>query len=208
MEKQSKRYRIEFYVSYCVILATIFILFMLYCTFNGGISTSSSDWSNFATFLGSIGTMLFTALNVWVFFHLTLSIAQNESQFVLQERQIACINKFSHAILFVFPNSSNESACDVKEDILEKALDLFKNFKKHKDILPTLNGKSYEEFITQYQDFCLKYRDYSYYQNLGNRDAYEQIFNGNQPEEEYYKLYCTARGIYQQLIGDIISIEM
>lgn len=208
MEKQSKRYRIEFYVSYCVILATIFILFMLYCTFNGGISTSSSDWSNFATFLGSIGTMLFTALNVWVFFHLTLSIAQNESQFVLQERQIACINKFSHAISFIFPISSNEPTCDIKEDILWKSLDWFKNFNTHKDILPTLEEKSYEEFINKYHDFCHKYRDYSYHQNLGNKDDYEQIFNGNQPEEEYYKLYCTARGIYQQMIGDLISIKM
>lgn len=198
-----------FYVLFGVILVTLMVALLLYCrTFNGGISQDPSDWSAFATFIGSIGTMLFTALNVWVFFYLTSSIAQYNDQFVLKEKQMECINSFSHTLSVVFPISPyNEPMCDIPDKYLGKALDWFRNFKSHKDILPTLNEEAYDRFIDQYQEFCRSYIEYSDYCNLGQIEKAEIVFEGHQPEADYFDLYLVARKIKLKMIEEVIDIK-
>lgn len=201
-------HKTTFHIAFFAILLALIAAIVFYCrTFNGGISQDPSDWSAFATSIGSIGTMLFTALNVWVFFYLTSSIAQYNSQFVLKEKQMECINNFSRTISFIFPISSfDEPTCNINEGNLGKALDWLRNFKSHKDILPILTDESYDRFIERYQEFYLKYRDYSNYY-LGNKEAAEQVFKGHQPEEDYYRLYLMARDIKLKMIEDVIDIK-
>lgn len=201
-------HKTTFHIAFFAILLALIAAIVFYCcTFNGGISHDPSDWSALATSIGSIGTMLFTALNVWVFFYLTSSIAQYNDQFVLKEKQMECINRFSHTLSVVFPISPyNEPMCDIPDN-LGKALDWFRNFKSHKDILPTLNEEAYDRFIDQYQEFCRNYIEYSDYCNLGQIEKAEIVFEGHQPEADYFDLYLVARKIKLKMIEEVIDIK-
>lgn len=67
----NKYQKIIFGVSFVLILVIICVSIVVYwMTFGGGLSTDSNDWIVFATLVGSIGTMLFTGLNVLVFYML------------------------------------------------------------------------------------------------------------------------------------------
>lgn len=67
----NKYQKIIFGVSFALILVIICVSIVVYwMTFGGGLSTDSNDWIVFATLVGSIGTMLFTGLNVLVFYML------------------------------------------------------------------------------------------------------------------------------------------
>ncbi len=67
----NKYQKIIFGVSFALILVIICVRIVVYwMTFSGGLSTDSNDWIVFATLVGSIGIMLFTGLNVLVFYML------------------------------------------------------------------------------------------------------------------------------------------
>lgn len=67
----NKYQKIIFGVSFALILVIICVSIVVYwMTFGGNLSTDSNDWIVFATLVGSIGTMLFTGLNVLVFYML------------------------------------------------------------------------------------------------------------------------------------------
>lgn len=67
----NKYQKIIFGVSFALILVIICVSIVVYwMTFGGGLSTDSNDWIVFATLVDPIGTMLFTGLNVLVFYML------------------------------------------------------------------------------------------------------------------------------------------
>lgn len=67
----NKYQKIIFGVSFALIGIVICVCILVYrITFSGDLSTDSNDWIAFATLVGSIGTMLFTGLNVLVFYML------------------------------------------------------------------------------------------------------------------------------------------
>jgi len=196
-----------FYVFFFLILATLIVALILYCcTFNGGISQNSADWSAFATFIGSIGTMLFTALNVWAFFNLTSIIAHNEEKYKIQDRQFECVNKFRQGLYRIFSLSSAiEFQCEVPDDnTLVKSKEWLMGFKKHKDILPILGEKEYDDLIEKYIEFCKKYQDYI---NCGDNHP-EQAFDGHNPEEEFYHIFLMAQDIVSKMLDEIIFINV
>ena len=72
-------------------------------TFSGDLSTDSNDWIAFATLVGSIGTMLFTGLNVLVFYMLTSTIAKRKENYQKYERQKQLVSQFNRNINSVTP---------------------------------------------------------------------------------------------------------
>lgn len=102
------------------IIILIFVLIVLlgvgiFCfayrpIFSGALSSSHSDWEAFGDFFWGLGTMLLTALNVYVFYKLTISIGESEKDrdeaaLKLQQRQfefnqkMAILNDLRSAIL-------------------------------------------------------------------------------------------------------------
>lgn len=67
----NKCQKIIFGVFFALIGIVICVCIAVYrITFSGDLSTDSNDWIAFSTLVGSIGTMLFTGLNVLVFYML------------------------------------------------------------------------------------------------------------------------------------------
>ena len=101
-----------------IIIAICTILIVLLCVgafvykphFSDSLSGNNADWGNFGDFFWGLGTMLLTALNVYVFYKLTISIGESEKDrdeaaLKLQQRQfefnqkMAILNDLRSAIL-------------------------------------------------------------------------------------------------------------
>jgi len=101
-----------------IIIAICTILIVLLCVgafvykphFSNSLSGNNADWGNFGDFFWGLGTMLLTALNVYVFYKLTISIGESEKDrdeaaLKLQQRQfefnqkMAILNDLRSAIL-------------------------------------------------------------------------------------------------------------
>ncbi len=206
MKTESSNFHTKiFYISVSVIFVVLIGIIIVYCIVFNNEYNNPSFWSDLVTGIGTIGTMLFTVINVLVFFKLTTSIAYKKEQHKIQEKQFEYINKFSHTISIIFPISiDNEFACDIPDEQFSKSIEWFNGFRKHKDLLPVLGETEYEEFIKQYIEFCGKYRDYKNY----NGEESKEIFEGHEPEEEYYHLYLKALNIKNKMLDNIITISL
>ena len=155
----NKCQKIVFGVSFALILVVICVCVVLYrMVFNGGLSTDSNDWIAFATLVGSIGTMLFTGLNVLVFYMLTSAIAQRDSTYKKREQQITIVNRFHNNIVYLFTRDEDGNpSCEVNSKLFLRAIDWFEKIKKHKSLLPTLGNKDYVDFVEEFRTFCGKY---------------------------------------------------
>lgn len=191
--------KIAFWVSFVITLIIIGICIITYHgVFNGGLSDNSNDWIAFSTLVGSIGTMLFTGLNVVVFYMLTSTIDKRDRLYRIREQQISIVNKFHSGVQQLFhPNPEGVPSCECNSELFLRAIDWFQKIKRHKDILPTLNSKAYDDFIKDFQDFC---KTYTYYGD--DRTA----FDGRNPQEIAYDIYCKARNIGFELLNDVDNL--
>lgn len=88
-------------------IGIVIVLFVLFCTyryiFNGNLSSDISDWTAFVNIFNGVGMLLLTALNVWIFYKLTVLIAENEEKHRLCDKQKEALNNLNTGI----PNSNS-----------------------------------------------------------------------------------------------------
>lgn len=128
----NKNQKIIFVVSFALILVIICVCIVVYrITFSGNLSTDSNDWIAFATLVGSIGTMLFTGLNVLVFYMLTATIAKRKEAYQKYERQKQLVSQFNRNINSVFSlDIDGNPSCDVNSELFIKLLDWLQKIKR------------------------------------------------------------------------------
>ena len=196
----NKYQKAVFRVPFILIFVVIGICIVLYrMAFNGGLSADSNDWIAFATLVGSIGTMLFTGLNVFVFYMLTSAIAQRDSVYKKREQQVTIVNRFHSNILCLFtPDESGNPICEVNSKLFLQAMDWFEKIQKHKALLPTLGSEGYMDFVEEFKTFCMKYT----MEGVGERIAFE----GHCADEVAYGLYLKARDISFKMLDDIAEL--
>lgn len=198
----NKYQKIIFGVSFALICIVICVCIAVYrITFNVNLSTDSNDWIAFATLVGSIGTMLFTGLNVWVFYTLTSTIARRKESYQKYERQKQLVSQFNRNINSVFSlDTDGNPSCDVNAALLPKVIDWLQKGQRKQTILPTLGSDDYQTFINDFKDFCLAYKESESYEDP------RMAFNGIHPEKEAYKLYRKANGLIFKMFDDMVDI--
>ena len=106
------------------------VLFILFCTyryvFNGNLSSEVSDWTAFVTIFNGVGTLLLTALNVWIVYKLTITIAEKEEQHRLFDKQKELIHKTFGCSWFIYNYFLNEC----KQSGYQKAFDMCNKLKE------------------------------------------------------------------------------
>ena len=94
--------------------------------FSATFSTNNADWGNFGDFFWGLGTMLLTALNVYVFYRLTVVFGKSEEErdkaaLNLQQRQfefdqkMAILNDIRSTIIAL--NTTHEMSEELRSDI-------------------------------------------------------------------------------------------
>mgnify|MGYP004488401205 FL=1 len=198
----NKYQKIIFGVSFALILVIICVSIVVYwMTFGGNLSTDSNDWIVFATLVGSIGTMLFTGLNVLVFYMLTSTIAKHNEIHWKYEQQVQLVNQFNRVINSVFSlDPDGNPSCDVNATLLTRVIDWLQKVQRKQTILPTFGSDNYKAFINDFKDFCLAYKESESYGDP------RMAFSGIYPEEEAYKLYRKANDLIFKMFDDMVDI--
>ena len=200
----NKYQKIIFGVSFALILVIICVSIVVYwMTFGGDLSTDSNDWIAFSTLVGSIGTMLFTGLNVWVFYTLTSTIARRKESYQKYERQKQLVSQFNRNINSVFSlDIDGNPSCDVNSGLFIKILEWLQKIQREQTILPTLGSDGYQTFIEDFKDFCK-----SYLHSESSDCEYPQMaFKGKDPGGEAYKLYLKANDLIVKMFDDMVDI--
>lgn len=200
----NKYQKITFGVSFALIGIVICVCIAVYrITFSGDLSTDSNDWIAFSTLVGSIGTMLFTGLNVLVFYMLTSSIAKHNDIHWKYEQQVQLVNQFNRVINSVFSiDIDGNPSCDVNSILFTKVIDWLQKVQRKKTILPTLGSDDYQTFIEDLKGFCQAYQ----YSESPECDYPQMAFNGKDPEREAYKLYLKANDLIFKMFDDMVDI--
>lgn len=183
-----------FIVFFILILVVICICIVLYrMVFNGGLSTDSNDWIAFATLVGSIGTMLFTGLNVIVFYVLTSVIEENRQLENKKKKQLELINQFNNNVEGLFHFDEDGEFVDVPSRVLKRAERWFEERKNSSSLLPTLGKKHYSDFVSAFGKFC---EDYKFSVN-------SETWQGHSPSQRAFDLYKQALEIVSALLKDM-----
>lgn len=199
----NKYQKIIFGVSFALILVIICVSIVVYwMTFGGGLSTDSNDWIVLATLVGSIGTMLFTGLNVLVFYMLTSTIAKHNEIHWKYEQQTQLVNQFNRVINSVFSlDPDGNPSCDVNAALLPRVIDWQQKVQRKKTILPTLGSDDYQTFIEDFKGFCQAYQD----SESPDCEDPRMAFSGIYPEEAY-KLCRKANDLIFKMLDDMVDI--
>lgn len=97
-----------------IVLCLVLLYGFYRYTFNGNLSDEVSDWVAFVSIFNGVGIVLLTALNVWIFYKLTILIAENEEKYRRYDKQRDALNHFIHSIYAVLtPGGSGENVCAV-----------------------------------------------------------------------------------------------
>lgn len=199
-----KYQKIIFGVSFALIGIVICVCILVYrITFSGDLSTDSNDWIVFAILVGSIGTMLFTGLNVLVFYMLTSTIAKHNEIHWKYEQQVQLVNQFNRVINSVFSlDPDGDPSCDVNAALLTRVIDWLQKVQRKKTILLTLGSDNYKAFIEDFKGFCQAYQD----SESPDCEDPRMAFSGIYPEEEAYKLYRKANDLIFKMFDDMVDI--
>lgn len=138
------------------------VLFVLFCAyryvFNGNLSSEISDWTAFVTIFNGVGTLLLTALNVWIVYKLTITIAEKEEQHRLFDKQKEALNHFISTIYAVFTPDVEDPICEINSELLGKAFHKLKLMKTvYAPICKVFKDDEYNDFIEDFRGFCLDY---------------------------------------------------
>lgn len=154
---QYTKSRFKFYF-----IGIVIVLFVLFCTyryiFNGCLSSEISDWTAFVTIFNGVGTLLLTALNVWIVYKLTITIAEKEEQHRLFDKQKEALNHFISTIYAVFTPDVEDPICEINSELLGKAFHKLKLMKTVYAPFCNVFGKAeYTDFVEEFRVFCLEY---------------------------------------------------
>lgn len=143
-------------------IGIVIVLFFLFCTyryiFNGNLSSEISDWTAFVTIFNGVGTLLLTALNVWIVYKLTITIAEKEEQHRLFDKQKEALNHFISTIYAVFTPDVEDPICEINSELLGKAFHKLKLMKTVYAPFCNVFGKAeYTDFVEEFRVFCLEY---------------------------------------------------
>lgn len=67
----------------------VLLLVLYFSVFHDGLSTNSADWANFGSFFSGCITPVLTALNIWIFYKLTVEIQRIQITNAYFEREMA-----------------------------------------------------------------------------------------------------------------------
>ncbi len=190
----SKCQKIKFEVFFALVLIAICICMVFYRkAFNGDLSTDSNDWIAFSTLVGSIGTMLFTGLNVYVFYMLTSTIEEQKVSERKQKRQLEIINRFKRNVDTLFQFDENGDFVHVHLRTLQKLEYWLEELKNFSTLLPTLGKENYADFVSAFSKFC---EDYKY-------PVDSEAWRGHCYGQRAFDLYKQALGIVSALLKDV-----
>lgn len=125
-------------------------------TFNGYLSDEISDWTAFVSIFNGIGVLLLTALNVWVFYKLTILIAENEEKHRLYDKRKDALNNFIRSIYAVLTPDIEDPICEINHELLGKVyrkLELMKTV--YAPICKEFSDDDFANFVEEFRLFCL-----------------------------------------------------
>lgn len=183
-----------FICSFVGIFLVLIVLYLFYrCTFNGSLSTEISDWIAFVDIFNGVGILLLTALNVWIFYKLTLLIAENEEKHRLYDKQKAALNNFISSMYVVFQPDTEYPICEINRDLLGKVYRKFELMKEvYAPICKEFGNDEFAKFVEEFRGFCLDY--------FQEESAESQ---GKDMKEEAYKIFIKALAIETRIGKDI-----
>lgn len=174
-----------------LILVLIFVLYRY--TFDGKLSSEVSDWTAFVNIFNGVGILLLTALNVWIFYKLTVLIAENEEKHRLYDKQKAALNNLITSIYAVFQPDVEYPICEINGDLLGKVyrkLELMKEV--YAPICKEFGNEEFAKFVEDFRGFCI-----DYVQEVTAESTGKDI------KEEAFKIFIKALAIETRIGKDI-----
>lgn len=189
-----KQIQYIFRYSFIGIFLVLIVLYLFYrCTFDGSLSTEISDWIAFVDIFNGVGVLLFTSLNVWIFYKLTLLIAENEEKHRLYDKQKAALNNLINSIYAVCQPDIEDPICEINGELLGKVyrkLELMKEV--YAPICKEFGNEEFAKFVEDFHCFCLDY--------FQERSAEP---TGKDMKEEAFKIFIKALAIETRIGKDI-----
>lgn len=178
-------------IGICLILILVFVLYRY--TFDGKLSSEVSDWTAFVNIFNGVGILLLTALNVWIFYKLTVLIAENEEKHRLYDKQKAALNNLITSIYAVFQPDVEYPICEINGDLLGKVyrkLELMKEV--YAPICKEFGNEEFAKFVEDFRGFCIDYVQ------EGTAES-----TGKDIKEEAFKIFIKALAIETRIGKDI-----
>lgn len=189
-----KQIQYIFRYSFIGIFLVLIVLYLFYrCTFDGSLSTEISDWIAFVDIFNGVGVLLFTSLNVWIFYKLTLLIAENEEKHRLYDKQKAALNNLINSIYAVCQPDIEDPICEINGELLGKVyrkLELMKEV--YAPICKEFGNEEFAKFVEDFRCFCL-----DYFQERSGEPT------GKDMKEEAFKIFIKALAIETRIGKDI-----
>lgn len=141
-----------------IVLCLVLLYGFYRYTFNGNLSDEVSDWVAFVSIFNGVGIVLLTALNVWVFYKLTLLIAENEEKHRLYDSKKDALNNLIHTIYAVFQPDVENPTCEINPKLLGRVyhkLELMKDV--YTPICKEFGNDEFARFVEEFRRFCLDY---------------------------------------------------
>lgn len=142
--------------SILVTSACVAILVLYCCAFSGGLSDNSADWGAFGDFIGGTCSLFLTAMNIWIFYKLTVAIFhQGEShakanmhlemqKFRLQQ-QATLIGQFTQAKENTFSYINlDEGIADIKKENFDEVMRVYKELRNYGAWLHVLDSEDFK----------------------------------------------------------------
>lgn len=191
--KMKEDIKTKFWISFTLIVIVLAVLLSLYFShFNGEFSDNSADWNNFSGFVSNITIMLLTALNVFVVFRLTSTIAKKEELDRHLRLMLDVKDSFNNCLYAVFQPDEENNICDIREKYITREYDQFNYFKEMGIICKTFTSEKYDAFVNEYNEFARLYF-HGMEEEIGNKKI----------EQRAYDIYMSAREIERMLFIEI-----
>ena len=197
MNNPIRQLKYQFNFVFILIFVLILCVYVLYrYIFNGDLSSEISDWTAFVSILNGVGILLLTALNVWIFYKLTILIAENEEKHRLYDKQKAALNNFISSIYVVFQPNTEYPICEINRDLLGKVYRKFELMKEvYAPVCKEFGNDEFAKFVEEFRGFCLDY--------FQEESAESQ---GKDMKEEAYKIFIKALAIETRISKEINMI--
>lgn len=172
-----------------IVLCLVLLYGFYRYTFNGNLSDEVSDWVAFVSIFNGVGIVLLTALNVWIFYKLTILIAENEEKYRRYDKQRDALNHFIHSIYAVLTPDVEDPICEINRDSLGRVyrkLELMKHV--YAPICKEFSGEVFANFVEEFRLFCIDY--------LKEESA---ASDGKDMQREAFDIYLKALQIEMQI---------
>lgn len=125
--KQKCFYKIGNILLIGMFVLTIVVVAIYFYQFHGVLSSDSSDWGNFGDFVGGISTLLFTGVNVIIFYQLTKQMNESNDIHANKQQQINMVMVRSEIQKFLFVRIRELISPIIKgTDAMEESLEQLK----------------------------------------------------------------------------------